>query len=51
LQSDLIQFPMHSLLDLRVVNHVEEGPHEAGRGRLHAGQEEIDHAVEKSVIT
>ena len=43
--SHLVQFLMNFGLDIRMVDHVQERPHEAGRCCLHAGQEEVDHAV------
>ena len=47
----LIQFLVDSLLNIWMMDQVKEGPHEAGRGGLHSGQEEINQAVEEGIVT
>ena len=38
-------------LNFRVMQQKEESPDQTGGRRLHAGQEQIDHVVEQSVIS
>ena len=49
--SYLIQLLVNLFLDIRMVQQVQEGPHQAGGRRLHAGQEEVDQVVEQRVVS
>ena len=41
---------MNFSLHFRMVQQEQEGPHQAGGGRLHAGQEQVDNSVEERVV-
>ena len=45
-----VQFSVNFSLNFRVVQQEQEGPHQAGGGGLHAGQEEVDHSIEERVV-
>ena len=42
---------MNLCLDIRVVEQVQEGPHQAGSCRFHASQEQVDQVVEQCIVS